>query len=217
MRIQSIPAVFAFVSGRPVDGFMGALPESELKRFIDKIAGESGPSPLDEILDHARQAFDQGDFAAAGQICAQVLQEDPENPTAIAIMAKCFIEMGQLDKAQQTLEMAPANLTDADIDSARATLDLARQAGDAGDTQALRAQVETNPNDHQTRFELALALHAHGDRTQAVDQLLEIVRRDRKWNDEAARKQLLVFFDAYGPRDEATLYGRRQLSSLLFS
>lgn len=217
MRVQSIPAVFAFVDGRPVDGFMGAVPESQVKALIAKLTGDAGPSPIEQALAAAQNAIDAGDHDAAAQILTQVLAHDPGNLSAIGNLAKCHLAMENIEAARDVLNTAPADAKDPALDSARAALELADQSSDTGELDALLAKVEANPKDHQARYDLALAYHAKGKRQDAIDNLLEIVRMDRKWNDDGARKQLLTFFEAYGPKDEATLSGRRRLSSLLFS
>jgi len=219
MGVQSIPAVFAFADGRPVDGFMGALPESQIKEFIARIAGPSAAEAgLEEVLASAQAAFEEGDVAGAAEIFAAVLQEDRENITAIAGLARCLISSGELDRAQQTLALAPPDKEDDPlIAGARAALELAEQTAELGDLGDLAGRLEADPNDHQARFDLALALNARGDREDAVNHLVEIVRRKRDWNEEAARKQLVQFFEAWGPTDPMTIEARRKLSSVLFS
>ncbi len=221
LRVQSIPAVFAFKNGQPVDGFMGALPESQIKRFVEALAGGAlEPTRSEQMLEAAAQALDAGDIGTAAQAFAAVLQEERENPKAIAGLARCYIASGDHDRADEVLGLAQGNAAnDPDIAGARAALELA-QAGPAApeiDLAPLHAKLEADPNDHATRLELAVALNAVGDRSAATDQLIESVRRDRAWNDEAARAQLLQFFEAWGPMDEATQAGRRKLSSVLFS
>jgi putative thioredoxin len=220
LRIQSIPAVFAFHDGQPVDGFVGAQPESTVRAFVERLAGGAvGPSPVDEALEQADATREAGDLATAAQVYGQVLQHESGNPKALAGLTRCYVGNEDLERADQTLEMVPPEHKDqADIAAARAELELARQSsGAAGDVEPLRAAVARDENDHQARYDLALALYAAGDREGAVDELLEIVRRDRTWNDEAARKQLLTFFDAFGATDPLTVSGRRKLSSILFS
>ena len=219
MGVQSIPAVFAFADGRPVDGFMGALPESQIKEFIARIAGPSAAEAgLEEVLASAQAAFEEGDVAGAAEIFAAVLQEDRENIAAIAGLARCLISSGELDRAQQTLALAPPDKeNDPLIAGARAALELAEQTADLGDLGELAGRLEADANDHQARFDLALALNARGDREDAVNHLVEIVRRKRDWNEEAARKQLVQFFEAWGPTDPMTIEARRKLSSVLFS
>jgi len=223
MRIQSIPAVYAFFQGRPVDGFVGAQPESALKQFIQKLAklgaGEQGPSPIDEALEHAEAALKEGDHEAASAIFAQILEHEPDNVKALGGIARCCIAVGELDQAKHFLAQVPAaHANDPTIAGARAQLELA-EAGQkaAGQSQELRARVEANPKDFEARFALAQALFAGGDREGGVDQLLEIIRMNRAWNEEAARKELVKFFEAMGPTDPLTLSARRRLSSLLFS
>lgn len=221
LRVQSIPAVFAFKNGQPVDGFMGALPESQVKRFVEALSGGAlEPTRAEQLLDAAAAAMEAGDTASAGQAYAAVLQEDRANPKAIAGLARCYLEMGDTARAGEVLGLAEGPLADdPDVKGARAALDLADAgpAEPAADLAPLRARVEADPDDHQARIDLAVALNAAGARDEAADQLLESVRRDRKWNDEAARAQLLQFFEAWGPMDEATKSARRKLSSLLFS
>ncbi len=219
MGVQSIPAVFAFVDGRPVDGFMGALPESQIKEFISRIAG---PTPeeagLEEVLASAQAAFDEGDVAGAAEIFAAVLQEDRENVAAIAGLARCLIANGELEQARQTLALVPpAKEKDPLVTGAKAALELAEQTADLGDIGELARRLEADSNDHQARFDLALALNARGDRGDAVDHLVEIVKRKRDWNEEAARKQLVKFFEVWGPMDPMTIEARRKLSAVLFS
>ena len=218
LRIQSIPAVYAFKNGQPVDGFMGALPESQVKAFIASLAGDTGPSPAEELVAMGREAYEAGDLSRAAQAFAQAVQEEPGNPAAVGGLARCYIDAGDLDRARQTLSLVrPDGRNDPDFAAAEAALSLAEKAGDLGDIEELRAKLDANPKDHQARFDLAMALNARGDKEGAVDELLIIVEYDRNWNDQAARKQLVELFDAYGPKHEATLSGRRRLSSILFS
>ena len=217
MGVQSIPAVFAFQDGRPVDGFMGALPESRIRSFIARLIGdESADAAAD--LDAADEALAAGDANTAAQAFAEALQKDAENERAAAGLAKCYIKTGDLTRAEQTLALVPPAKADSvPVASARASLELARKAANAGDAESLRAKLAANPNDSQSRFELAVALNAKGDRQGALDELLTIIRKDRAFNDDAARKQLLQLFDAWGPSDPATISGRQKLSSLLFA
>jgi len=223
MRIQSIPAVYAFFQGRPVDGFVGAQPESALKQFIQRLtklgAGEQGPSPIDEALEHAEAALKEGDHEAASAIFAQILEHEPDNVKALSGMARCCIAVGELDQAKKFLAQVPAaSANDPTITGVRAQIELA-EAGQkaAGQSQEMRARVEANPKDFEARFALAQALFAGGDREGGIDQLLEIIRVNRAWNEEAARKELVKFFEAMGPTDPLTLSARRRLSSILFS
>jgi putative thioredoxin len=217
MGVQSIPAVFAFQDGRPVDGFMGALPESRIKAFIARLIGdESADAAAD--MEAAEEALAKGDANTAAQTFAEALQKDAENAHAAAGLAKCYIKTGDLTRAEQTLALVPpAKADSAPVASARASLELARKAANAGDVEALRAKLDANPNDSQSRFDLAIALSAKGDRQGALDELLIIILKDRAFNDDAARKQLLQLFDAWGPSDPATISGRQRLSSLLFA
>lgn len=218
LRVQSIPAVFAFKNGQPVDGFMGAMPESQVKAFIERLVGGLAPSPAEELIEIAQEAFDARDLSRAAQAFAQAVQEEPGHPAAVAGLARCYIEAGDLDRARQTLALVrPDGKNDPAFTAAEAALSLAEKAAELGDVSELIERIKANPKDHQARFDLSLALNAAGERERAVEELLIIVEYDRKWNDEAARKQLVEFFEAYGPKDEATLSGRRRLSSILFS
>ncbi|WP_024512965.1 thioredoxin [Bradyrhizobium sp. ARR65] len=221
MGIQSIPAVIAFVGGQPADGFMGALPESQVNAFIEKLTRgvrAAGEPDLAEILKDADAAFAEGDVAAAAQVYAEVLAHDSTNIPALAGLAKCYVATGAVEKAKQTLAMVPeSKRNDAAVKAVQAAIDLAEQASSLGPVHELEQKVAANPLDHQARFDLATALNAAGKRAEATDQLLEIVKRDRKWNDDAARKQLVQFFEAWGGADEATIEGRKRLSTILFS
>ncbi|WP_414472679.1 thioredoxin [Microvirga sp. M2] len=218
LGVQSIPAVFAFQRGQPVDGFMGALPESQLKAFIERLVGPLGPGATEEILSEADQLAAAGDMAGAAELYAAVLAQEPDNTAALAALVKLHVDVGDLEGAKRFLAMAPAaKANDPAIAGARAAVELAEQAGSLGDAADLQRRVEADPLDHQARFDLAIALNARGKREEAVNHLLEIVRRDRNWNDDGARKQLVQFFEAWGPMDEMTIAGRRKLSSLLFA
>jgi putative thioredoxin len=219
MRIQSIPAVYAFKDGRPVDGFVGAVPESQVKAFVKKLGGAAGPSPIEEAMAMAKEAMADGDLATASNIYEQVLQHAPDNVEAVAGLVRCAVVAKDFVKAHSLLDgVAPADAGNAEIAAARAALDLA-EAGDkaSGAVGEFRARLERDANDHEARFELAGALFAAGERETAVDELLEIIKRQREWNEQAARKQLVKFFEAMGPADPLTLTARRRLSSLLFS
>ena len=218
-RIQSIPAVYAFSQGKPVDGFTGALPESQIKSFVGRLAGESGPSPVDQALERAKEALEQKDYGAASALFGQVLQHEPGNPDAVAGLARCFVAAREPERAREVLDQVGEEHADhAEIAGARAALALAEQAsGSAADSAGLEARLAENENDHQARFDLAMALYGAGQREAAVEHLLEILRRDRAWNEEAARKQLVTLFEAFGPTDPLTVATRRKLSSLLFS
>jgi putative thioredoxin len=217
MGVQSIPAVFAFQDGRPVDGFMGALPESRVNDFIARLIGDSaGDTAAD--LEAAEAALSAGDVNSAAQLFGEVLQKDRENAQALAGLAKCYIKTGDLVRAEQTLALVPPAKADSSpVASARAALELARKTPAAGDIETLRAKLAADPKDPQARFDLALALNAKGDRSGALDELLAVVAKNRGWNDDAARKQLLQLFDAWGPADPSTIAGRQRLSSLLFA
>lgn len=219
LRVQSIPAVFAFVDGRPVDGFMGALPDSQVKAFVDRLAAQAkagaGPSPVDEILDMAKQAVEGGDLSTAVQAYAQVLRAEPENPKAIAGLARCYLTAGDAERAQETLDMAPADAKDPELDAVRAALALRAEA--PSDAAAFERRLAADPDDHDARFELAKWLGGHGRLPDAVDHLLSIIERDRDWNDGAARKQILTIFEAAGPGSDIARQGRKRLSAILFS
>ncbi|MFN8829333.1 MAG: thioredoxin [Labrys sp. (in: a-proteobacteria)] len=218
LGVQSIPAVFAFSRGQPVDGFMGALPEGQIKAFIERLIGPIGPDATELALTEAEKLLADGDAAGASQLFAQVYEADPENVKAIGGLVRCAIAAGELEQARTTLTLVPKGKdNDPAITSARAALDLAEQAAAVGDLSGLMRRVEADPKDHQSRYDLALGLAAAGRREDAIDHLLEIVRRDRTWNEDGARKQLVVFFEAWGPMDEATILGRRRLSSILFA
>lgn len=218
LGVQSIPAVFAFQRGQPVDGFMGALPESQIKAFIERLVGPIGPSAAEELLAEADRLAAEGDVGGAAELYAAILSQDPENAQALAALAKLHIELGDLEGAKRLLDAAPAaKAQDPAILGARAAIELAEQAGSLGDIADLQRKVEANPLDHQARFDLAIALNARNRREEAANHLLEIIRRDRNWNEDGARKQLVQFFEAWGPMDEMTVAGRRRLSSILFA
>ncbi len=218
MGIQSIPAVIAFVNGQPADGFMGALPEGQVTAFLERLTKERLGGEAQDLLKAADAALVEGDAAGAASLYAQLLAEDNANVHALAGLARCYVETGALDQARQTLAMVPeAKRNESPVAAARAALELAEQAKTVGPLAELEARVAANPLDHQARFDLALALNGKGSRMEALDQLIAIVRRDRKWNDDGARKQLVQLFDAWGPTDEATIEGRKRLSSILFA
>jgi putative thioredoxin len=216
LGVQSIPAVFAFKNGQPADGFMGALPESQVRVFVQRLAG---PGAGEEArLDDAKAAFDAGDIGGAAAQFAAILQRDPDNIDAVAGLAKCYIATGDFARADQTLAIvSPAKLAAEAYLSAKAALELAKKAGAKPDIKPLEQAVSTNPKDWDARFKLAIALNAAGRRQEALDQLFEIVRKDRVWNDDAARKQLIEFFEVWGANDPLTQAGRQRLSSLLFA
>ena len=221
MRIQSIPAVYAFKDGQPVDGFMGAVPESQVKAFVERLVGPGAiqPSPVEQALEQAKAALDGGDHATAGAIYGQVLNHEPGNAAAIAGLARCSIAAGDLAEARQVLDGLPQEAREEpDAVAARSALDLAEKAGaSAGKTDELRARLELEPDDLQARYDLALGLYAGGQHGEAIDELIELVRRNRQWNEEAARKELIQIFEALGHTHELTVAGRRSLSTVLFS
>ena len=219
LRIQSIPTVYAFKNGQPVDGFMGAIPEPQLRVFVQHLTGgEAGANPADDTLAVAEEAFASGDLTTAAQAYAQVLQDEPGHPKAVAGLARCYLKSGDVDRARKTLQLVrPDGAADEAIRAVDAEVKLRERSAAAGDTTDLRAKVDANPGDHQARYDLALAMDAKGERQRAIDSLLEIVRRDRNWNDQAARKHLVTLFEAMGPTDPRTIDARRKLSSILFS
>jgi len=218
MGIQSIPAVIAFVNGQPADGFMGALPESQVVAFLERLTKGAIGGEAKDLLNAADTALAEGDAAGAATLYAELLAEDNGNVQALAGLARSYVKTGALDQARQTLAMVPTSkANDAAVVAARAALDLADQAKTVGPLAELEQKVAANPLDHQARFDLAVALNAKGRRGDALDHLITIVKRDRKWNDDGARKQLVQFFDAWGPTDEATIEGRKRLSSILFA
>jgi putative thioredoxin len=218
MGIQSIPAVLAFVNGQPIDGFLGALPEKQITEFVERVIKDRVGGEEKDSLAAADAALADKDYAGAADLYAQVLQQDSANVQAMAGLARCYLGTGNIEQAKKTLEMVPeAKRGDAAVAAARAAIDLEEQTKDLGPIADLEAKVAADPKDYQARFDLALALNAKGNREGAIEQLIEIVKRDRKWNDDGARKQLVQLFDAWGPTDEATLEGRKRLSSVLFS
>jgi putative thioredoxin len=217
LGIQSIPAVIAFQRGQPVDGFMGALPEAQIKGFIERLVGPV-TGAVEELLKEAAALAEEGDASGAAEIYAAVLAQDQENAAAIAALAKVHLDMQDLEGAKRFLAMAPKDkANDPAIAAVRAAIELAEQAASLGDLAELQRRVDADALDHQARFDLAVGLAGKGRRKEAVDHLLEIVRRDRSWNDDGARKQLVQFFEAWGPKDETTIAGRRRLSSILFA
>ena len=218
MGIQSIPAVIAFVNGQPADGFLGALPESQVIAFVERLTKGRVSAEDKDSLKAADAALAEGDPAGAADLYARVLADEPANVQALAGLARCYVASGALEQAKQTLAMIPESKHgDAAVAAARAAVELAEQATSLGPINELEQKVVANPLDHQSRFDLALALNAKGQRKEALDHLIEITRRDRKWNDDGARKQLVQLFDAWGPNDETTVEGRKRLSSILFA
>ena len=219
MRIQSIPAVYAFKDGRPVDAFVGAVPESQIKQFIQRLGGPSGPSPVEEAMAMAKEALQNGDYDSAGGIFSQVLQREADNIDALAGLARALTGKGEYAQARELLSRVPkAQLNHAEVAAAHSALELGEQAQKAmGESAQFLARLAADPNDHEARFELATALFGAGQREEGIDELLTLYRKDRSWNDEAARKQLVKFFEVMGPTDPLTLASRRRLSSLMFS
>jgi putative thioredoxin len=218
LRIQSIPTVYAFWQGQPVDGFQGAVPASELKAFVERVSALAGDGGLADAIAAAEEMLTEGAAADAAETFAAILEEDPENAAAYGGLVRAHLALGDLDHAEALLTAAPAAIAKAkELDAARAQLELARQAANAGPEAELRAAVEADPMDHQARFDLAAALLAADNPAEAVDQLLELFRRDREWNDGAARTQLFIIFEALKPQDPIVLSGRRRLSSMIFA
>ncbi len=218
LGIQSIPAVIAFKNGQPLDGFMGALPESQVMAFIERIAGPIGPSDAERAIAAASAALQAHDYTTAASLYSTVLQGEPDNLMALAGLAQCHIALGNNDQAKGLLAALPeAKRSDPALAGVLAALDLAEKTSHLSSPDDLARKLQSDPDDHQTRFDLALALNARGDRSGAVEQLVTILSRDRQWNEEAARKQLLQFFEAWGAADPATQKGRQRLSLVLFS
>jgi len=216
LRVQSIPTVYAFVNGQPVDGFQGAVPESQIRAFIDKLTGgSSGESDIDQLLSMGAESLKVDDLGGAAQAYAHVLQLQPDNDKAIAGMARVYLSGGDADQARQTIAMAKVDSKDPEVLGVRAALSLA--ADEPSDTGALEARLKADPNDHQARFDLAQALAGAGRFDQAADHLLTLIAADRDWNDQAARKQLLTVFEAAGVNSDVARNGRRKLSSILFA
>jgi len=218
LRIQSLPTIYAFRDGQPVDGFVGAQPESAIKTFIDRLVADDAELGITEVLKAGEELLEQGDLQGAAEAFASVLQEDHTNAEALAGLASCYMKSGDVARAKQTLTLVPPDKRElAVVKSIEAAVLLAEKGADQADLSALTARVQKSPADHQARLDLAVALAARGDREEALELLLDLVRMDRNWNDEAARKQLLQFFDAWGPKDSLVAEGRRKLASILFS
>jgi len=218
LRIQSIPTVYAFWQGKPVDGFQGAIPGSEIKAFVDRLSALAGDGGLADAITAAEEMLTEGAAVDAADTFAAILGEEPENPAAYGGLVRAHIALGNLDQAEGFLTAAPAAIAKSvEIEAARAQLDLARQAQSAGPVGELQAAVAADPANQQARFDLALALHANGQVDEAVDQLLDLFRRDREWNDGAAKAQLFTIFEALKPTDPIVLKGRRKLSSMIFA
>jgi putative thioredoxin len=223
MRIQSIPAVYAFFQGRPIDGFMGAVPESQVKTFIDRMVqmanDAAGPSPIDEAIEQAKATLDSGDTSTAGAIYGQILQQEPENIKALTGMGRCYLATGQVEGAQNMLASIPEEMHgEAEVAALRTALELAAQAAtSSGETDELEAKVASDPNNHQARFDLALAYYAEGANEQAIDALIEILRKKLSWNENAAKEQLVKIFEALGDAHPDTIEGRQKMASVLFA
>lgn len=215
LRVQSIPAVFAFVGGRPVDGFTGALPESQIKAFVERLAAQAPADETDELLAVGREALEAGDLNTAAQAFARVLQVDPKDVRALGGMAKVYLEGGDPERAAEIAAMAPEGARDPGLESVRAALALASAA--PAETAAFEARLAADPDDHEARFELARALAGAGRLEAAMDHLLQIIAADREWNEGAARAQLLTVFEAAGPASDLARQGRRRLSAILFA
>ncbi|MFZ5780479.1 MAG: tetratricopeptide repeat protein [Pseudomonadota bacterium] len=224
LRIQSIPAVYAFFGGRPVDGFMGAVPESQVKQFVDRLVQASGGAAggagdeIAELLEHAKAAVAQNDQELAARIYSEILGVEPTHATALAGMARYHVLTGDIEQARELLAQVEAkDKTNADVVALQAEIDLAEKAKEAGPVAELQAKAAADPADYQTRLDLALAYWANGRRQEAIDELLAMIKADRQWNDEAARKELLKLFEALGFSDPLAVDGRKRLSSILFS
>lgn len=219
LRIQSVPTVYAFKDGRPVDAFTGAQPESQLKAFVQRlVAGTDAGPTIDDYIEEAKRVLDEGDAQTAAGIFNQILQEAPDNASAMAGLLRCLMAVGQTEQAESMLkQLAPEMARHPDIAAVATALELARHAGGVGEAAELRRKVAADPDDHQSRFDLGLAYYAAGEQEAAVDELLELFRRNRAWNDDAARKQLVKLFEALGPTHPLTVAGRKRLSTLLFS
>ena len=221
MQVQSIPTVFAFFNGQPVDGFQGAISASEIKAFVDRVVAANGgeaESGLDSAVLSAEQMFEEGDIESAIETFSAILQEDTNNLKSYIGLIKCHLALGDLDQAEAILNGIPAEISQSpEVEPIHAQIQLAKQALDAGPIDDLQQLVEKNPSDHEARFKLAQALHGSGQIEEAVDQLLELFKRDREWNDEAAKSQLFVIFEALEANNPIVLNGRRKLSSLIFA
>ena len=217
LRVQSIPTIYAFVNGQPVDGFQGAVPDSQLKAFIDKLTGgTSADSDIEQLMTLGEESLSLNDLGGAAQAFAHVLTLEPAHEGAVAGMARVYLADGDVDQARQTIAMAPQESKDPAVQSVRAQLSLLSSAP-AGADEELKAKLAADPDDHQARYDLSLAQASAGDLKGAVDSLLAIVAADREWNDQAARKQLLVVFEAAGAASDIARDGRRRLSSILFA
>jgi putative thioredoxin len=219
LRVQSIPAVYAFKGGRPVDAFVGALPESQIRQFVKKLGGAAAPSPIQQALDQAKEAAEAGDAGTASAIYSQILAHEPGNVAAAIGLARCHVDGGDTERARQLLDALPADARkSAEAQQLLTQIELASQAAQAqGEVAQLLEKIAHDPNDHQSRLDLAIALFGGGQQEAAMDQLLESFKRDRAWNEAAARRQLIKFWEALGPTHALTVSGRRRLSSMMFS
>lgn len=218
LRIQSLPTVYAFRDGQPIDGFVGVQPESAIKAFVDRLVADDAEMGIAEVLKTGEELLEQDDLQGAAEVFASILQEDPANAEAIAGLTSCYMKSGDIARAKQTLALVPPDKRElASVKSLEAAIELAEKGADTGELDALKKRVAENPQDFQARLDLAVGLGATGNRQEALELLLDLIRADRKWNDEAARKQLLQFFDAWGPKEPLVAEGRRRLSSILFS
>lgn len=218
LRIQSLPTVYAFRDGQPIDGFVGVQPESAIKAFVDRLVADDAEIGIAEVLKTGEELLEQDDLQGAAEVFASILQEDPTNAEAIAGLTSCYMKSGDIARAKQTLALVPPDKRELPaVKSLEAALELAEKGADTAELDALRKRVAGNPKDYQARLDLAVGLGATGDRQEALELLLDLIRADRKWNDEAARKQLLQLFDAWGPKEPLVAEGRRRLSSILFS
>ncbi len=218
LRVQSLPTVYAFRNGQPIDGFAGVQPESAIKAFIDRLVADDAEVGLGELLKAGEELLEQNDLQGAAEVFATILQEDRTNAEALAGLASCYMKSGDVGRAKQTLELIPPEKRDLSVvKSIEAAILLAEKGADTTELEVLQRRLAENPRDFQARLDLAVVLGAQGDRQDALELLLDLVRMDRKWNDEAARKQLLQFFDAWGPKEPLVAEGRRKLSSILFS
>lgn len=218
LRVQSLPTVYAFRDGHPLDGFTGAQPESAIRAFVDRVLGEEAEADIATVLTSAEEALQQGDVQSAAGLFAAALQQDQHNPAALAGLARCYLQTADIARAEQMIALVPPESQNVGVvKGVKAALELARKAGQDDNRSELESRINSDPADHQARYDLAVAQAARGQKTEAVAHLLDLVRSDREWNDQAARKRLVELFDAWAPRDSATIEGRRRLSSLLFS
>ena len=219
LRIQSIPTVYAFADGQPVDGFMGAVSGSELKQFVERVIAAGGGATVEDVLGHAEEMLEQGQAGDAAEVFAALLEQDPENLAAVGGLARAFVALDRLEEAKAALSRVhPAKVIDPAVTRAKAAIEMAEQAaGASGERAGLEAKVAADPDDHQARLDYAKALMASGENEAAVEQLLELFRRDREWGDGAAKEQLTTLFESLGPKDQLVAKGRRRLASMIFA